>query len=169
VCFRDWQLNEAVLHVLVADRGGRSFVAELSASKEWHFTDNADKPQILTNHALFKYPDTSAFPPVPATDEYDSFNRYRRLDNYVTSHVEKISPDDASSFMALVYANTALAMEGGSPPLPKRTVRTSLFDLEDRSVTVQFYEKDGVRNTTTNQSGLVFSQPFTFRLNRTGG
>ncbi len=26
------------------------------------FTDNAGKPQILTNHALFKYPDTSAFP-----------------------------------------------------------------------------------------------------------
>jgi len=63
VCFRDWQLNEAVLHVLVADRGGRSSVAELSASdKEWHFTNNAGKPQILTNHALFKYPDTSAFP-----------------------------------------------------------------------------------------------------------
>ncbi|MFA5212232.1 MAG: hypothetical protein WC406_02765, partial [Methanoregula sp.] len=82
VCFRDWQLNEAVLHVLVADRGGSSFVAELSASKEWHFTDNAGKPQILTNHALFKYPDTSAFPPVPATDEYDSCNRYRRLDSY---------------------------------------------------------------------------------------
>ena len=69
--------NEPGLHVLVADRGGRSFVAELSASdKEWHFTDNAGKPQILTNHAFFKYPDTSAFPPAPATDEYDSFNRY---------------------------------------------------------------------------------------------
>jgi hypothetical protein len=158
------------LHVLVADRGGRSFVAELSASdKEWHFTDNAGKPQILTNHALFKYPNTSAFPQVPATDEYDSFNRYRRLDNYVTSHVGNFSPDDASSSMALVYANTALAMEGGSPPLPMRTVWTSLFDLEDRSVTVQFYEKDGVRNATTNPSGLVFSQPFTFRLNRSGG
>jgi len=155
------------LHVLVADRSGRSFVAELSASDlKWHFTDNAGKPQILTNHALYKYPDTSAFPSVPATDEYDSFNRYRRLDNYVTSHVGKFSPDDTHSSMALVYANTALAMEGGSPPLPMRTVWTSLFDLEDRSVTVQFYEKDGVRNATTNPSGLLFSQPYTFRLNR---
>jgi len=158
------------LHVLVADRSGRSFVAELSASDlKWHFTDNAGKPQILTNHALYKYPNTSAFPPVPATDEYDSFNRYRRLDAYVANHVGKFSPADASSSMALVYANTALAMEGGSPPLPMRTVWSSLFDLEDRRVTVQFYEKDSVRNATTNPSGLVFSQPFTFRLNRGGG
>lgn len=157
------------LHVLVADRSGRSFVAELSASDlKWHFTDNAGKPQILTNHALYKYPNISAFPQVPATDEYDSFNRYRRLDAYVANHTGKFSPADVSSSMALVYANTALAMEGGSPPLPMRTVWTSLFDLEDRSVTVQFYEHDGVRNATTNPSGLVFSQLYTFRLNRTG-
>jgi predicted choloylglycine hydrolase len=157
------------LHVLVADRSGRSFVAELSADdRTWHFTDNGGKPQVLTNHALYKYPNTSTFPSVPATDEYDSFNRYRKLDAFVTNHTGKFSPADASSAMALVYANTALAMEGGSPPLPMRTVWTTLFDLEDRSVTVQFYEKDSVRNVTTHPSGLVFSQPYTFRLNRSG-
>jgi hypothetical protein len=97
-------------------------LSQLSASdKEWQFTDNAGKPQIRTNHALYKYPDTSAFPQVPATDEYGSYNRYRRLDNYVTNHEGKFSPDDASSSMALVYANTALAMGGGSPPLPLKT------------------------------------------------
>jgi hypothetical protein len=157
------------LHMLIADRSGRSFIAEMSdKDSRWHFTDNAGRPQILTNHAVYKYPDVSTFPGVPATDEYDSFNRYRRLDAYIAGHRGQFTPGDAVFSMSMVYANTDLAMEGGSRHLPMRTVWTSVFDLEDRSVLVTFYLRDGKKDPEKNPSGLVFSPPFTFRLDGTG-
>jgi hypothetical protein len=155
------------LHMLIADRSGRSFIAEMSDKDfQWHFTDNVDKPQILTNHAVYKYPDTGTFPSIPATDEYNSFNRYRRLDAYITGHKGQFTEDDALNSMSLVKANTELAMEGVSRPLPMRTVWTSVFDLEDRSAKVSFYLKDGKKDPEKNPSGLVFSPQFTFRLDR---
>ena len=155
------------LHMLIADRSGRSFIAEMSDKDfQWHFTDNVDKPQILTNHAVYKYPDTGTFPSIPATDEYNSFNRYRKLDAYITSHKGQFTEDDALNSMSLVKANTDLAMEGGSRPLPMRTVWTSVFDLEERSAKVSFYLKDGKKDPEKNPSGLVFSPQFTFRLDR---
>ena len=155
------------LHMLIADRSGRSFIAEMSdKDSQWHFTDNTGKPQILTNHAVYKYPDTGTFPDVPATDEYDSFNRYQRLDAYLNGHKGQFTQEDALNSMSLVRANTDLAMEGGSRPLPMRTVWTSVFDLEDRSASVIFYLKDGKKDPGKNPSGLVFSPQFTFRLDR---
>jgi predicted choloylglycine hydrolase len=157
------------LHALVADRTGRSFVAEMSdTDSRWRFTENAGKPQILTNHAVYKYPDTGTFPAVPAEDEYDSFNRYRRLDAFVSTHNGTFSVQDASDVMSLVYAHTDLGIEGGSRPLPMRTVWTSVFDLEDQSVLVSFYIKDGTTDPPAQGPGLVFSQPFLFRLGSTG-
>ena len=157
------------LHMLIADRNGRSFIAEMSDKDfQWHFTNNTGKPQILTNHAVYKYPDIGTFPSVPATDEYDSFNRYRRLEVYITTHNGQFTEEDALHSMSLVLANTDLAMEGGSRPLPMRTVWTSVFDLEDRSAHVSFYLKDGKKDPEKNLSGLVFSPQFTFRLDRTG-
>ncbi len=157
------------LHALVADRTGRSFVAELSDKDfQWRFTENAGRPQILTNHAVYKYPDTSTFPAVPATDEYDSFNRYRRLDTFVSGHNGTFSVHDAADAMSQVYAYTDLGIEGGSRPLPMRTVWTSVFDLEDRSVLVSFYLKDATPDPAARGPGLVFSPPFMFRLGSTG-
>jgi predicted choloylglycine hydrolase len=158
------------LHMLIADRGGSSFVAEMSGTDPaWKFTDNNGNPQVLTNHALYKYPDPGTFPGVLASDEYNSFNRYRKLQAYITGHVGLVSPDDALSSMGLVYANTELGMEGGSQPLPMRTVWTTLFDLEDRSVRVQFYLHDQKKDPAAGSPGLVFSPLFTFRLDNIKG
>jgi predicted choloylglycine hydrolase len=156
------------LHMLIADRSGSSFVAEMSGTDlTWKFTDNHGNPQVLTNHALWKYPDPGTFPDVPASDAYDTFNRYQKLQEYITGHEGLFSTYDARSSMALVYADTELGIEGGSKPLPMRTVWTTLFDLEDRSVQVQFYLHDQNKDPAADNPGLVFSPLFTFRLDNT--
>jgi hypothetical protein len=153
------------LHALVADRSGRSFIAEMSDKDfQWHFTDNNNTPQILTNHAVYKYPTTGTFPDVLASDEYDSFNRYRKPDAYINRHLQKFSPEDAFFSMRLVYASTELAMEGGSRPLPMRTVWTSVLDLEDRSATVRFYLGDAGKDRPAGSPPLVFFGLLRFAL-----
>ena len=151
-------------HLLVSDASGRSFVAELS-EKDFsiHFTDNDGKPQIMTNHSVWEYPDVSTFPDAPADARYNTFNRYRVLDRYLKGHEGKFTPEDAFYAISLVYANTDDSSEGAAFDLPCRTLWPVLSDCHDRSFNMRFYLKDGEADPVNGPS-LVMSEPFEFKL-----
>lgn len=152
-------------HLMVSDAGGDSTIAELS-EKDFsiHFTDNDGRPQVMTNHSVWEYPDESAFPDIPEGARYDSFFRYKELSRYVSEHPEGISSDDVREALSLVYANTTDSSEGAALDLPVRTLWPAVFDYGKRSISVKFYLKDGPGTLPGGGPELVFSEPMEFRL-----
>ncbi|MFC1576832.1 C45 family autoproteolytic acyltransferase/hydrolase [Candidatus Omnitrophota bacterium] len=152
-------------HFLIGDRFGDSFIFE-TASKDFgiHFTDNNGRPQVMTNHAVYLYPDVKTFPEYPPSATYNSFYRYRALYDYLQGHEGKVSADDAMDAMSLVYAHTHDADEGAARPTPCRTLWTMLYDVNERSVELKFYLKDGPVDPGTGDPTLVFTDLFKFEL-----
>ena len=152
-------------HLMVADASGRSFIAELS-EKDFtiHFIDNDRAPQIMTNHSVWEYPDTTTFPEVPTDARYDSFNRYRVLDDYIRGHEGKFSREDMRYVLSLVYANTNDSSEGAAHDLPCRILWPILYDCHDRSFTMKFYLKDGEEEAITGGPEPIFSETMEFKL-----
>jgi len=50
--------------------------------------------------------------------------------------------------------------------LPHRTLWTMLYDIDERSIEVKFYLKDGPLDPSTGDPELVFTKPFKFKLKR---
>jgi len=153
-------------HLMVCDTSGKSFIYELSG-KDFtdHFTDNERKTQIMTNHSVYLYPDVSTFPEVPADKTYNSFFRFKRLDDYVKSHKGKFSVDDAKEAMTLSYGHSQDKDEGAAVPLPMRTLWTMVYDLDEGTIDVKFYAKDGPSDAQGDPT-LVFTKPFKFKLEK---
>ncbi len=151
-------------HFMVMDSSGRSFIYE-RFSKDFsdRFLDNDGLPQLITNHSVCDYPTVDKFPKAPE-DEYDTFNRYRRLDEYVRGHVGKYSIEDGKHAMSLVYGCVNEATEGGYHALPLRTLYTAVVDIDERAISVKFYLRDGKIDSATGVPELVFSKPFEFKL-----
>ncbi|MDP8299712.1 MAG: C45 family peptidase [Candidatus Tantalella remota] len=152
-------------HFMVIDATGKSFVYERS-SKD--FTDRIigsvpGKPVPITNHSLYDYPTVDKFPKAGA-DDYDTFNRYRRLEKYLLSHSGKYSVKDGQEAMSLVYGRVEEASEGGHHDLPLRTLYTAVCDINDRSIAVRFYLRDGKADPETGLAALLFSEPIEFKL-----
>ncbi|MBN1527145.1 MAG: linear amide C-N hydrolase [Candidatus Omnitrophica bacterium] len=152
-------------HFLVMDSTGRSFIYERSAKNFGDlFVDSAEgKPVPITNHSIHDYPALDKFP-AAAKDDYDTFNRYGRLDKYVRDHRGKYSMDDAGHAMSLVYGRVEEASESGYHNLPLRTLYTALVDIDERAMRVRFYLKDGERDPKTGFPELIFSEPLEFKL-----
>jgi hypothetical protein len=150
---------------MISDASGCSFIAELS-EKDFsvHFTDNDGKPQIITNHSVWEYPDTSTFPDAPRDARYNSFNRYRVLDEYISGHDGIFSPEDAEYALSLVYANTNDSDEGAAYDLPCRTLWPVLTDTHDLSMSMKFYLKDGTGISPMGGPELLFSSPMEYKL-----
>jgi hypothetical protein len=106
----------------------------------------------------------STFPEVPADARYNSFNRYRVLDEYVSNHKGKFSGEDAEHVLSLVYANTDDSSEGAAFDLPCRTLWPILCDSHDRTMKLRFYLKDSEKEAATGGPELIFSEPKVFRL-----
>ena len=69
--------------------------------------------------------------------------------------------------MSLVYAHTTDIAEGSVGPLPHRTLWTMLYNIEECSIEVKFYLKDGAIDPSTGDPALVFTEPFKFKLKKT--
>ncbi|MFD3702520.1 hypothetical protein ACFWUP_05185 [Nocardia sp. NPDC058658] len=50
------------------------------------------RPLIVTDHALHRYPTLETFPEVPATQEHNSFIRYRTLTDFYQRDTDPV-PD----------------------------------------------------------------------------
>lgn len=152
-------------HLQVCDRFGRSFIFDISSTDfSYHYTENNGQPQVITNHAIFLYPDASKFPPYSSKGTYDTFYRYVKLTDYIKNHKGKFSPDDVKKAMSLVYAHTTDIAERSVGPLPHRTLWTMLYDINERSIEVKFYLKDGPIDPATGDPSLIFTDPFIFKL-----
>ena len=152
-------------HFLVADAQGNSTVAELSEKDfSMNFTDGGGKPQVMTNHSVFEYPDVATFPEYPAGARYNTFARYRVLDRYVAGHGGLFSPEDAEHCLELVYANTEDSSEGAAHDFPVRTLWLSVTDTRDLTIRVKFYRHDGESDPATGIPALEFTEHFKFAL-----
>jgi len=152
-------------HFMVMDSSGRTFIYERS-SKDFsdHFLESDGKePVIITNHSVYDYPAVDKFPE-PSKDDYDTFNRYRRLRKYVQGHKGKFSVEDGKQAMTLAYGRVNEASEGGYHALPLRTLYTAVVDIDERAVWVKFYLRDGKTDPATGLPELIFSKPFEFKL-----
>lgn len=153
------------MHFMIFDRSGNATIAEFDPTNgDVHFTDAADSPFIMTNHAVYPYPDSSTFPAVPANKSYNSFNRYLTLQDAVEDHQGLYSAADAEDDLALVYAHADDDSEGAGHPFPIRTLWNVRSDLDAGEMTVMFYLHDGPTDPTTGDPTLVFSDPITFTL-----
>ncbi len=130
-------------HFLVGDAGGKSMVAELSEKDfSMNFTDGGGKPQVMTNHSVFEYPDASSFPEYPPNARYNTFFRYRVLDDYIKSHSGLFSPEEVEHAMELVVANTEDSSEGAAHDFPVRTIWICVTDTDDLTMQAKFYRHD---------------------------
>ncbi|MDP2928193.1 MAG: C45 family peptidase [Candidatus Omnitrophota bacterium] len=156
-------------HLQICDRSGKSFIFDTAPGNlSYHYTENNGQPQAITNHAVFLYPDASKFPSYTSKGTYNTFYRYVKLTDYIKGHQGKFSPDDVREAMSLAYAHTTDIAEWSVDPLPHRTLWTMLYDINERSIEVKFYLKDGPIDSSTGDPELVFTEPFKFKLKTTG-
>ena len=162
----------AGLHYMVYDSQGNSAIIEWNRTDgNLYFTDgNSSKPNIMTNHPMFifsKYTSKDLLRDglVPFDDTYDTFNRYVRLDNFTSSHMGKFSEEDAAAALREVFANKMVMVEGATKPLPINTIYNAILDLNERSLNVKFYLKNGPVDPETNENTLVFTPYMTFKMN----
>ncbi|MDD5085808.1 MAG: C45 family autoproteolytic acyltransferase/hydrolase [Candidatus Omnitrophica bacterium] len=155
------------MHIQVADRTGQAVIYEISPNDfSGQFVYNDGKPQVVTNHGVYAYPDVSKMP-VNEKDPYDTYNRYRRLDNFVASHKGKFSITDGWKAMDLVIGAVPEASEANYLKLPLRTFYQIVVDKEERAIQVKFYLKDKSVDPVTGYAELIFSKPFEFKLRST--
>lgn len=155
------------MHIQVADNTGQAFIYEISPDDySGHFVYNDGKPQPITNHGVYAYPDISKMP-VNEKDPYDTYNRYSRLAKFIDSHESKFSVTDGWKAMNLVEGAVPEASEAGHHNLPLRTFYQIVLDNEEHAVQIKFYLKDGPVDTATGYPELVFSKTFEFKLRPT--
>jgi predicted choloylglycine hydrolase len=155
-------------HLQIGDLSGKSFIFDTAPGDlSYHYTENNNKPQVITNHAVFLYPDVNKFPSYTSKGTYNTFYRYVKLTDYVKNHQGKFSPDNVEEAMSLAYAHTTDIAEGSVGPLPHRTLWNVLYDINERSLEVKFYLKDGPVDPSTGDPSLVFTEPLKFKLKKT--
>jgi len=155
------------IHMQVADKSGKAFIFAISPDDfSGKFVYNDGKPQPITNHGVYAYSDISKMP-VDEKDPYDTFNRYRRLANFIAAHKGKYSIADGWKAMDLVMCGQAEGSEGGYHKIPMRTLYQIVIDNEERAIQVKFYLKDKSVDPVTGYAELIFSKTFEFKLRST--
>jgi hypothetical protein len=120
-------------HFIVGDRSGRSFVWEYGdAHDRTHVTEGGGKPQVVTNHALYRYKSTDEFPKPCAPGS--SYGRYLRMQSAIGDLKDKCTLDEMKRINDGVRATGS---EGSRAP--NRTLWHALYDCEDRTLDVDFY------------------------------
>jgi predicted choloylglycine hydrolase len=153
------------LHYQITDRYGHSTIVDIDpTTHQIHFTDNNKKPQVITNHPVYRFPITNSFPKVSAEKTYDTFNRYQTLVNFLKTQPKKLSPKNTFKALSLVYAHTKDSSEGTKFKIPCRTLWSVQYDQTTLTMRLKFYLKDGGVDPQTGDPSLVFSKIFTFSL-----
>ena len=155
-------------HLLIADTSGRSVCVEINPKNmRIEFTDNAGTPQPFTNHPIYRFKEPASFPAYTPFEEDNTFARYNQLLDLL-SKKKQFSADDVFDNQLEVVARWNNPGRGmANPSIPNRTIWTDLYDQKTRTLKVKFYLKDGAANAETGDAEtLVFSEPFTFKLQK---
>lgn len=122
-------------HYIVGDPSGRSAVIEWEASsKKLHVIEGGKKPQVVTNHLLSAYSDSMAKADDGPGGSFTRFKKLRRA----------IDPRGRMSKAEIIEFHQSVMPRGGAPvdrPVG-RTLWHSLYDLNDRSLSISFYLRD---------------------------
>ncbi len=158
-------------HYLVADRHGDAFAFERDADGSVHFLPSGERPLVMANHPLHRYPNREAFP-----QPHDvlscgttSFDRTIRLEDAVgrVAGLHKVADmDEACAAVAVSRvvewipepARQAIAT---SPGL-SRTLWHVVYDAEKRSMHIRFYSGETVKRDGTFEE--QYGERLTFTL-----
>jgi hypothetical protein len=151
------------MHIQIIEKSGNSFIYEVSPEDySEHFVYNNGKPQVITNHSVYANPDISNIP--ISTNPYDSFNRYRRLTQFVNAHKDKFVLTEGWQAIDLVVGAVQEATELKDTKIPLRTFYQILVDNEEKSMKIRFYLKDRSVESKSKYAQLIFSKAFDFKL-----
>jgi Penicillin V acylase and related amidases len=155
-------------HLLIADTSGKSITVEINPKNaRLEITDNDGKPQIFTNHPIYRFKDPSEFPAYTPFEEDNTFARYNELATLL-SQKKQFSADDVIANETAVVARWNNPDRGmANPTIPNRTIWMDLYDQKTRTLKVKFYLKDGPLDPETGDpKELVFSDFFSFTLHK---
>jgi hypothetical protein len=155
-------------HLLIADTSGQSFSTELNPKNmRVEFTDNDGKPQVFTNHPLYRFKDPAEFPKYTPFEEDNTFARYNVLADLVDKK-DVFSAEDVMTNQDRVKARWNNPGRGmANPTIPNRTIWTDLYDQKAGTLKVKFYLQDGpVDPETGDPKDLVYSDFFEFGLQK---
>jgi hypothetical protein len=155
----------AGFHCMVYDTTGRSTIVEFNKDDgNIYFTDgNISQPSIMTNHPIFKYAKVAPKDlPRDNIIPYNTFNRYRTLYNFTSSHQGKFSESDLADVISTVTVNSILEYHGFRPQVTTRY--NVILDLTDRSLKVKCFLKSGHVDKATNEGTMVFTPYLTFKM-----
>jgi len=123
-------------HYLITDRSGRSMVWEYSAGHnvEHVVESSSEGRMVCTNHLLHRWPDPSELPAEPESFIAGmSYKRWQHLDNLNNSG-GIVDRDEVRQQMNSVRFE--------APVEGVRTFWQAIYDVDDPSVQISFYEKD---------------------------
>jgi hypothetical protein len=131
-------------HYLVADVNGDAFVWERDTHNAEHVVRSTDAPMCVTNYLLHRHAGAGALP----ADRPDSnmYDRARTLQARIDA--APLSPDDIRAAMR------AVRVEGPDPVA--RTLWSALYDLDERSLTVEFYLGEGEDRRQRRSGDLTY-------------
>lgn len=154
-------------HFLIADRAGNVTLFEIDGkSGLYYFMDGKpDQPFIVTNHSLHLFPDPSQFPEHDPQEEYNTFNRWKRLADFVKKHEGLFTREDMYEATSLVYSHYKDPLaSGGSFPFKERAIYTEVADMALKTIEVKFYRKDGPPEEGSENPSIIFHDPVTLAL-----
>jgi hypothetical protein len=155
-------------HFMIYDATGNATIVEFNkSSRKAIFTDYRNTPVPITNYAMYLEPDFTKITPEDARDPHDDYYRMNKLHHYIATHASLFNETDVWNTMSMVEANASASAEGVLTGGTIRLVYKIVTDLNERTMTAQFYLRDGpLSDPVWGTNKLVFSKPFTFRLKR---
>lgn len=156
-------------HFLIGDKDGNVTLFEIDGNSGlYYFIDGIpNQPFIVTNHSMHIYPEPSKFPEYDPKEDYNTFNRWNRLNNYIKNHEGVFTKEDMFEAMSLVYSHYKDPMAaGGSFPFTERSMYTYVADIPEKKIEVKFYRKDGPPSDGTGEPSIIFHEPITLTVNQ---
>jgi predicted choloylglycine hydrolase len=119
-------------HYLIADKSGKSFIFEISPTRDKTFVLDGDGPQCITNHLVSRRRKISTLP-------NNVKESYRRLDVLRRA----VKADGKFSIEQAKEINSRVAISPNAPQdrwfPPARTLWHSIYDLDEGKMSVKFY------------------------------
>jgi hypothetical protein len=137
--------NFITCHYLVADAHGDAFVWERDTHNAEHVVRAAGGPMSVTNYLLHRHEGIDSLPVDPP--EKNMYARARTLDERATA--VPLSADDIRT------ALEAVRVEGPEPVA--RTMWSSRYDLDERSVELEFYLGETADRRQRRSEALTFT------------
>jgi hypothetical protein len=142
---------------MIADVRGRSFVCEKSPSgNRIEFTEREGEPLVMTNFGRTRFASVNEMPQGDGLEQGFIYTRYRTVARGIESQ-DPLEPFHLRAVARDASFDTLCGPEAGDDMHPSRTIYTTLYDLDARSLTISCYLGE-------SDNGTVHSEPVSFHL-----